>query len=262
MKSMKLLTVCAIIMALLVGCSTKDQAAGGATEKKKIVLGTSADYPPYEFHKTVNGKDEIVGFDISIAKEIAKDMGAELVIEDMKFDSVIEALNSKKVDFIMAGLDADPEREKAMTFSEPYYLAEAGVIIRAADKEKYKTAADLKGQKIGVQQGSTFEDVATQIPDAQIEKLVSVSDLALALESNRIEAVLAEKPVAKAYATKRSDALAVADVQLKPEGEGYVVGIHKQNPDLAAQINKTIQRLKQEGKIETFLIDAQALAEQ
>jgi ABC-type amino acid transport substrate-binding protein len=70
----------------------------------KIVLGTSADYPPYEFHKEIDGKDTIVGFDIEIAKAIAKDLGVELEIKDMDFDGLLLALNAGKVDFVIAPL--------------------------------------------------------------------------------------------------------------------------------------------------------------
>jgi polar amino acid transport system substrate-binding protein len=82
--------------------------------KKKgyITVGLSADYPPYEFHKTINGKDEIVGFDISVAKKIAKDMGVKLRIDEMSFDSLLGALKTGKIDMIISGMSNTPERAK------------------------------------------------------------------------------------------------------------------------------------------------------
>lgn len=260
-KAIKLLTVCTCIMALLVGCGAKGDKYDSVMEKKKIVLGTSADYPPFEFIKKDSaGKEQIVGYDIMIAQEIAKDMGVELVIDNMGFDASLAAVGAGKVDFMMAGLDPDPKRKEAMDFSNEYFKAEAGVLVRAEDAGKYQSAEDMTGLKIGVQKGSTFESVATQIPDAKQELLVKVNDLVLALETGRVDAVLAEKPVAEAYANNNGKVV-VAPVQLQAASEGYVVGIPKGNEKLVAQVNKTIQRLKDEGKLDQFVAEANALAE-
>ncbi len=75
-------------------------------------MATSADYPPYEFHKVVNGKDEIVGFDIEIAKEIAKQLGVELEIKDIKFDGLLAALQGGTVDMVISGMTPTEERKK------------------------------------------------------------------------------------------------------------------------------------------------------
>ena len=94
---------------------TTDAKDGGISleevkKKGKLVVGTSADYPPYEFHKEIDGKDTIVGFDIDIAKEIAKDMGVEVEIKDMDFDGLLVASQAGKVDLVIAGMNPTPER--------------------------------------------------------------------------------------------------------------------------------------------------------
>lgn len=261
MKAFKLLTVSALVMALLVGCGAKEDKYNTVMEQKKITVGLSADYPPFEFIiKDENGKEQIVGYDIMIMEEVAKDLGVELVIDNMSFEAALQAASSGKVDVVMSGMDPTPEREKQMLFSDEYYKAEAGVLVRAEDADKYKTAEDLKGMKIGVQKGTTFEDVATQIPDAQQEQLVKVNDLVLALETGRVEAVLAEMPVAKAYA-KNNSKVVVASVELQAASEGYVAGFNKSSVKLQEAVNKTIQRLKEEGKLDQFVAEANALAE-
>ena len=126
----------------------------------KLILGTSADYPPYEFHKEIDGKDTIVGFDIEIAKEIAKDLGVELEIKDMDFDGLLLALNADKVDMVMAGMTPDPERIKVVDFSKIYYEAVHGVVINVANKDTFKTVEDLAGKKVGAQKGAVQEDIA------------------------------------------------------------------------------------------------------
>ena len=79
-------------------------------EKNKVVVGLSADYAPYEFHIIENGQDKIVGFDVNLAEEIAKDLGVELEIKEMEFDSLITALPAGKIDLIISGMNPTPKR--------------------------------------------------------------------------------------------------------------------------------------------------------
>lgn len=261
MKAFKLLTVSALVMALLAGCGAKEDKYNTVMEQKKITVGLSADYPPFEFIvKDENGTEKIVGYDIMIMEEVAKDLGVELDIDNMAFDAALAAVSAGKVDIVMSGMDPTEKRAKVMLFSDEYYKAEAGVLVRAEDADKYKTAEDLKGMKIGVQKGSTFEEVATQIPDSQQEQLVKVNDLVLALETGRVDAVLAELPVAKAYA-KNNTKVVVSSVELQAASEGYVAGFNKSSVKLQEAVNKTIQRLKDEGKLEQFVAEANALAD-
>ena len=89
----------------------------GIKNKGKIVLGTSADYPPFESHAMIDGKDEIVGFDIEIAKYIAEELGVELEIKDMDFDKLLGGLSTGMLDIVIAGMNPDPEREKEANFT-------------------------------------------------------------------------------------------------------------------------------------------------
>jgi ABC-type amino acid transport substrate-binding protein len=144
----------------------------------KIVLGTSADYPPYEFHKEIDGKDTIVGFDIEIAKAIAKDLGVELEIKDMDFDGLLLALNAGKVDFVIAGMTPDPERD--VEFSKIYYNALQGLLVHADNKDVYKTIDDLTGKRIGAQKGAIQEKLAKkEIKDLKLKALNKIPDLVL-----------------------------------------------------------------------------------
>lgn len=93
----------------------------------KLIMGTNAEFAPFEYQDD-NG--EIVGYDIEIAKEIAKKMGCELVIENMAFDSLIAALNSGKIDMIVAGMTATDERRQQVDFSENYYSAAQVIIVK------------------------------------------------------------------------------------------------------------------------------------
>lgn len=245
-----------IIVASLIISATTFLFIGCGNKVDKIVVGTSADYPPYEFHKEINGKDTIVGFDIDIAKQIAKDLGVELEIKDMEFGGLLADLKTDKVDFVLAGMTPDAERALEVDFSTIYYNAEHGLVINKNDIDKYKTISDLKGKVIGVQKGSIQEDIANeQIESAQIKALGKVSNLMLELKSGKVDAVVVEQPVANAY-VKNNDALHMTDITFKDEEGGSAVAVKKGNKELLDSINKTIERLINENKIEEFVINA------
>ncbi|WP_042198594.1 transporter substrate-binding domain-containing protein [Paenibacillus camerounensis] len=255
--------------SLLAGCgnnnnnaATTDNAAGntGAAATKTLTLGTSADFPPYEFHKVIDGKDTIVGFDIDIAKDIAADMGAELVIKDLPFDSLLNELSSGRIDLVISGLSPTEERKKAVDLSDIYYKAEQAVVVREADKDKYATMDSLKGVKIGVQTGSIQEDIAKGIEGAQLTSLGKISEIVLQLNSNRVDASIMEGPVAKSF-VKNVDGLVITDAKPEVEDDGYVIGVKKGNTELLDQVNTTLTRLNSEGKIDEYVAAASELAE-
>ncbi len=227
----------------------------------KIVLGTSADWPPSEFHKEINGKDTIIGSDISIAQEIAKDLGVELEIKDMRFDGLLAALQTGAVDFVLSGMTPTAERKQSVDFSDIYHKGDQGIIIKSSDKNKFKTLADLKGKKIGVQKGAIQVKIAkNQIENPDLKELGKVSDLVLALKANKVDAVICSVEVANAY-SKNNEDIELMNVNLKAEAEGTAVAVKKGSTDLQNQINKTIKRLIETNAIDKFISEAQQLAE-
>lgn len=261
-----------IVTAIIVGAltlsitacakNTQGSSADGALAKVKksgkLVVGTSADFPPYEFHKEVNGKDEIVGFDIEIAKEIAKDLGVKLEIKDMSFDGLLGALSTGNVDMVMAGMTPDAERSKSVDFSKIYYEAEQTMLIRAEDKDKFTGVESLTGKKIGAQKGSIQEGIAKeQIKDSQVKGLGKITNLVLELKNKKVDGVVVETVVAKSYAAANKD-LAVANFKFQENSEekGAAVAVKKGSKDFVEQINKTLDRLMNEKAIEKMVIDA------
>ena len=100
--------------------------ASEATSGNKVVLGTNAAFPPFEY---VEGKN-IVGFDITMGEKIAKNAGMKLEVMDMAFDSLIPALQAGTIDFIAAGMSVTEERKKNVDFSVPYFASEQVIIVR------------------------------------------------------------------------------------------------------------------------------------
>jgi polar amino acid transport system substrate-binding protein len=226
----------------------------------KLVLGTSADYPPFEFHASIDGKDTIVGFDIDVAKEIAKDLGVTLEIKDLKFDGLLAALDQGSVDIVIAGLSPTEERAKSVDFSIQYYSAEQAVVVRGADKGTLTTLESLKGKTIAAQKGTIQEDAAKAVEGATVLSLGKISDLILALKSNRADAAIIEVPVAESNVKENTD-LAISSIVIKNEGEGKVAAVKKGSADLVAEVNKTLERILADGTFEKFVLDATQLSE-
>ncbi|MCR8641327.1 transporter substrate-binding domain-containing protein [Paenibacillus sp. N1-5-1-14] len=257
MKKIVLALLSLTLVFVLGACGQKNSAVS----KEKLVLGTSADYPPYEFHKSINGKDTIIGFDISIAEEVAKDMGKTLEIKDMKFDGLLAALQAGTVDMVLAGFSPTEERKQNVDFSNIYYTASQVVVVRTEDKDKYNSLADLKGKKIGVQKGSIQERLAgEQIENADLKPLGKISDITLQLTSKKVDAIILELPLAKFY-TERQKEMSLANVELKVEEAGSAIAIKKGNQTFVDQVNKTLDRLIKEGKIDQFVTEANKQAE-
>ena len=269
----KLVAVAAVatIAISVVGCgstvkkesaSSKTSALEAIKAKGTLVVGTSADYPPYEFHKEIDGKDQIVGFDIEIAKELAKDLGVKLEIKDMAFDGLLVALQADKMDMIFAGMTPTDERKQNADFSDIYFTATHRFILRSGDEAAITKMEDLKGKKIGVQKGSIQADIAkANFQEADIKLLEKVPDLILDLKNKKVDAILVESTVADIQAQKNSGIAVANKLEVKDPDGGCAVAMKKGSSELLTEVNKTLKRLKDEKKVETFIVDANKLAE-
>ena len=234
----------------------EDTSLTDIQEKGTLVIGTSADFPPYEFHTTIDREDTIVGMDISIVKRIAEDLGVELQIEDMGFDSLLPALESKKVDLVIAGMTPSPERQKSVDFSDIYYRSGQNIVIRESDQSIYTSKESLKGLRIGAQAGSIQENLANQIEDAEIVKLTHLSDLLLALKTNKLDAIVMEKPNAESH-TGSDSSIVTFDGKFNTEeaGEGSAIAVRKNSPSLIEAINASLADMEEQDLIEEFMAE-------
>ncbi|BCZ49063.1 amino acid ABC transporter [Clostridium gelidum] len=228
--------------------------------KGKLVVGTSADYAPYEFHTQVDGKDKIVGFDIEIAKQFAKDLGVELEVKDMAFDGLLVALQADKVDMIFAGMTPTDERKQNADFSDIYFIATHRFMLRSGEEAGIAKIEDLKGKKIGVQKGSIQEGIAKGNFEAdKIKSLDKVPDLVLDLKNNKIDAVLVESTVAD-LTVQKNTGIAASSLEVKDPDGGCAIAMKKGSNELTTEINKTLKKLKDENKVQQFFVEANKLA--
>lgn len=267
------LTLAAMMTMSLVGCSSSDdkEVSGDKLQQikdaGKIVIGTSADYAPYEFHKQVNGEDKIVGFDITMAEEIAKDMGVEIEYKDMDFDGLLGALEAGKVDIVLSGMTPNEERKKSVDFSELFYEDSNVCVVAKGKEDLVKSADDLKNLKVGVQSGTTQADYVTNnLGITNAKQLKRVPDLMMDLQNGNIDVIVTGKNVAQIN-IGQYDGLSIGNTTVGKEvAESTAAAIKKSTDDvdntsLVESINNTIKRLKDENKMDGYMQEALKLAE-
>lgn len=252
-----------LAVAVLAGCGTGNQQgagqqpagqepAGQAGEQKKLVMATSADFKPYEFHDLSSGKDEIVGFDVDIAKYIGKELGFEVEIVDMNFDGLVPALQAKRADFVMAGMTPTPEREKNVDFSIVYYDSKNSIVSK---KDSGLTKPEqLAGKKVTVQTGSIQEGAAKELQKTlqgmEIISLNKTGEIVEEVKTGRVDAAILENTVAKGFIEANPELQFTTfegDSKLNtaiafPKGSPYV-----------EDFNKVIKQMQENGEMEKLI---------
>ncbi len=196
--------------------STSQSSVAAIKKRGKIVIGTAADYPPYEFSVKENGVSKRVGIDIDLGKQLAKDLGVKAEFKVMNFDSLLVALETHKVDVVIAAMSPTPERAKSVDFSQVYYGDNQDIVINKADQAKYKTLKDFDGRVIGAQNGSEQYDLAKQqMKGAKLKRLDRVNNLIIALQSHKVDGVVMDSTRAKAFVAN-NDQLKAINPTLRP----------------------------------------------
>lgn len=257
----------ALVMALsLAACGEKanDGKNDGDTAKTELVLGTSADYAPFEFmYPDDSGEMVYGGIDVSVAKYIADEMDLTLQVENMGFDYLLPSLDKGDFDIVLAAMEATPERLENADFSDPYYTDVPPAILVKADKaDQYKTLADLNGKSVGAQTATTKLDMVNEMEGVTPVALQSVLDLVNELVYDKVDAILVDGGVAKEYAASNPD-LVIADASAElGEATPYCVAVAKGDPKgLLPAINAAIAKMNEANMLETFIADAGKLAD-
>ena len=212
--------------------------------KGKLYVGTNAEFPPFEYLD----KGEVVGFDIDLVKAIGKKLDMEIVIKDMAFDGLIPALETNKIDIVIAGMTASDERKMAVNFSNPYYTANQ-VIILNDNNNDIKTFDDLNGKLVGVMLGFTGDVVVSEMKDVKSKKYNASYAAIMELQNNKIDAVVLDSETALNY-VKNNKGLKLAETSGEPEE--YAIAISKKNSELLNKINTALDELKKDGTYETI----------
>ena len=229
-------------------------------EKGKLVLATSPDYPPYEFKTIKDGKLEIVGFEIEMAKKFAEKLGVDLEIKEMDFKLVIESVKKGEADIAMAGISPTPQRAEQVGMTEGYYKSEQTALIRAEDVDKYTSKDSLKGKNIGAQMGAIQVKMAQSVDGATVKELPLVTALLADLKTKKIDAIVMESAVAKQYAMGNPE-FKVANFVFESDSESSVLAVKKENTDLLEFLNKEIEQMISDGTVNKLVVDAMGITE-
>ncbi|AFS40643.1 MAG: ABC transporter substrate-binding protein/permease [Leuconostoc gelidum] len=237
-----------------------DPAYTAIKKRGVLIVGLSADYAPFEFHATVGGRDQIVGFEVSMAKQIAKDLGVKIQIKEMGFDGLIGAVQTGKIDVIISGINATPEREKVVDFSKSYMSPKQTILILKKNAPQFTTNVDsFSGKKVGAQRQTTQETfVQNNMPSSTLVSIQKVPDLVSQLSAGKISGVVLNDPISEAYA-QQNKALQV--IYPKPnESEGAVsIAMRKNSPVLQSKINASIDGIVSSGKLKAYQKEANTL---
>ncbi|WP_347549691.1 transporter substrate-binding domain-containing protein [Pseudalkalibacillus hwajinpoensis] len=257
MKKNWLVIMVGLLLAVLVACGSTNESndsggeAGESESEKTLVMGTSADYPPFEYIDSAKGED-IIGFDVDIANYIAEELGYNVEIKDMDFSGLITALSSERVDFVLAGMTPTEERKENVDFSEIYYTANHMIVSKA--DSNISAPEDLEGTKVGVQLGSIQEDKANEIKeggvDMEVITLNRIPELIQELKSGRYDAIIIEDTVANGYLESNED---LAGEKLpNTEEAGSAVAFPKDS-ELTEEFNTVIKEMKENGKMDELI---------
>lgn len=227
----------------------------------KLVVGTSADYPPYEFH-LLNDKDgDLVGIDIDIAKVIAEELGVKLEIKDIIFSKIFDTLEAGQIDIGIAGLHPTSERKKRVNFSDVYYQAIQSIVIQGKNSETIKTIEDLRGKKVGIQKDSLQEDMArAHMVGAVFLVRETIEELVINLKKGLVDALVLEQPVAESYVRMNKE-FAIVTAKKFVDKLGSAIAVKKSDTQLLETINKILAKLKKEDKIREFVENAKMLTD-
>ncbi len=239
-KFLSALMMAAVLCGAAAGCKDSEEKS-----ETVIRMVTEATFPPYESF----AGDKIVGIDPDVVGSITKKLGYKLEIIDMKFDSVILAVQTGKAEIAASGITVTEERKKQVNFTIPYVTASQVIIVPA--NSDIKTKADLKDKRIGVQQGTTGDLYVTQNYDKAPERFENGALAAAALRAGKLDAVVLDGEPAKVHVSEHAKELKILPEILTEEF--YAFAIAKDNVKLLNEFNKCLAEMIQSGELQQIL---------
>lgn len=255
MKKIMMLFIIVFFGFILPGCSKKSNLEK-IYHSKQLIVATNAEFPPFEY---IEG-NEFVGFDIDLARIIARELGVDIVIKHMDFDAVIGAVASKKADLAIAGLTISPDRLENVDFSNSYFNASQVVIVKVdnttiSGTNKESLLKTLEGKKIGFQAGTVgqfyvegsnswdFAGIKDAIPKTYANGALAITDLI----NGRIDAIVIDEMPARVF-TNNNNSIKMIATPLTIEE--YAIAIPKGQTDLKEFIDDVLEKIIDNGEFE------------
>lgn len=243
-----------VLAACGTGEETDDKTTGTSDTEalKTLKVGTSADYPPFEYVDTAIG-DEIIGFDIDLVKMIAKELGYELILEDMDFNGLIPGLQAKSIDMVIAGMDGNnEERKEVIDFSDAYFTA-TNLVITMKDQD-IGSADDLDGKKVGAQTASVQENGAKSLSEEYgytVESRDRVPDLFQEIKSGHLDAIVIADVVGNGYLDADEN---LVSFELPEEHKLGLSMAFQKDSELTAEFNRVLKDLQDKGEVDELIL--------
>lgn len=234
------------LVVSMAGCGDKQNGSSQKAEapvKKELKVACVATYPPFVY-KDKDGN--IVGFDVDLTRAVAKEIGAEVVYENMPFNEMVPALVTNKADIAVAAVDMTQDRAEKVDFSNIYYSKENVYILARKEDNSIRDPEDLKGKLVAVEKGTLYVDTARQY-GARVKEYDYHDQLIKAVENHEADALILDKPVARYYLSHG------ASEKLKPSGlisgsGGFVMMISKSDKGLREKVNEALDKLMKNGE--------------
>ena len=244
---MKKFFMAALLLVTMVfaGCGGGDTAK---TEEQKIVIGLDDEYAPMGFK---NEQNEIIGFDVDLAKEAAKRLGSQVEFKAIDWNSKEAELKSGRIDIIWNGLDITPERQENMLFSDPYMDNRQIIFVTKGNDQGITSEADLAGKSVGTQAGSTAEayiDKTEGLKDS-FSEFKTYGDYVSAfmdLENGRINALVCDEIVGRYAMSKQGDKFDALNVTVGPVSQ-FGFAFRKDNTELRNKVQKVFDEMVTDG---------------
>ena len=215
---------------------------------EKLYVGTNAEFYPFEYLE--DGK--IVGFDAELIEAIGKKLNKEIVWKNMAFDGLLPALQSKKIDVIIAGMTATPERKKFVNFSDPYFVSNQMIIVNTDDKKSKDITSyeALPNHSVGVVLGYTGDVAVSKLENIDVQRFNGASEAIMSLKAKKVQAVVIDSEPAKNY-VKNNEGLKLISTDIAKEE--YSIAVSKENKKLAEDINSAYKELVNDGTFEKLI---------
>ncbi|MEY8709614.1 cystine transporter subunit [Mangrovibacter phragmitis] len=236
-------------VALVAGMSVKTFAAENLLntikERGTLRVGLEGTYPPFSF-QDADGK--LAGFEVDFAKALAHHLGVKADLKPTKWDGMLASLDAKRIDVVINQVTISPEREKKYDFSTPYTVSGIQALVKKENAGEIKTAADLKGKKVGVGLGTNYEQwLREHVPGVDIRTYDDDPTKYQDLRVGRIDAILVDRLAALDLVKKTHDTLAVTGQPFSRQESG--VALRKGNEDLLKAINSAIADMQKDGSL-------------
>ncbi|OOV99416.1 MULTISPECIES: cystine ABC transporter substrate-binding protein [unclassified Pseudomonas] len=237
-------------LGLAIGAGMLGQAVAGEQLQKikdagVINVGLEGTYPPFSY---VDENGKLAGFEVEFSEALAQKLGVKVKLQPTKWDGILAALESKRLDAVVNQVTISEERKKKYDFSVPYTVSGIQALTQKKDEGKFKTAADLGGHKVGVGLGTNYEQwLKDNVPTAIIKTYDDDPTKYQDLRVGRIEAILVDRLAAFELIKKTNDTLAVSGAPFSRQEAG--IALRKGEPELLAAVNKAIEELRADGTL-------------